>query len=188
VFFPFEQDVSRGLAFTIKTRSDPAAVLNGLRRSIAGIDPQLPVFRPRSMQEWIDLALVGRRVPAFIAMAFAIAALFLSAVGVYGVLAYSVALRQRDFGVRMALGGTSGDIFGLVLRGGLRIVAAGVAAGLVVAFFVGRLMHAQLFNVQPLDPIVMLAGTMVLTLVALIASVVPAWRASRISPNVALSR
>ena len=121
-------------------------------------------------------------------MAFAVVALFLSAIGVYGVLAYSVAQRQRDFGVRMALGGTSGDIFGLVLRGGLRVVAAGLGAGLIVAFFVGRLMHAQLFDVAPLDPIVMLGGTLTLTVVALCASIIPAWRASRISPNVALSR
>jgi putative ABC transport system permease protein len=174
------------LAFTIKTRSDPAEVLNGLRRSIAGIDPQLPVFRPRSMQEWIDLALVGRRhcLHRHGLRRGGLVSRRSASTACLRTTSRSVSGTWRAHG----LGGTSGDIFGLVLRGGLRVVAAGLGAGLIVAFFVGRLMHAQLFDVAPLDPIVMLGGTLTLTVVALCASIIPAWRASRISPNVALSR
>jgi ABC-type antimicrobial peptide transport system permease subunit len=123
-----------------------------------------------------------------IAVAFAVVALFLSAVGVYGVLAYGVAQRRRELGVRLALGGTAGRIFGIVLGRGLRIVGAGLAAGLIGAFFVGRLMKSQLVDVAPADPIVLLLVSATLVVVALAASLVPAWRASRIDPIVVLSR
>jgi ABC-type antimicrobial peptide transport system permease subunit len=163
-------------------------VSNSVRAALAQIDPQVPAFRPRSMQEWIDLALVGRRVPMLIAMTFAAVALFLSAVGVYGVLAYGVVQRRRELGVRLALGGTSSRIFGLVLAGGVRIVVFGLAIGLAGAYFVGQIMRSQLVNVTPTSPIVLLLVTLILSGVALVASLIPAWRASRIDPIVVLSR
>jgi ABC-type antimicrobial peptide transport system permease subunit len=140
------------------------------------------------MQEWIDRALVGRRVPMLIAMAFGVVALLLAAVGIYGVLAYGVAQRQREIGVRLALGGTAAGVFGLVLRDGLRIVGIGVAVGLASSATAGQLMKSQLFNVAPMDPVVLGGGTAALVVVALIATMIPAWRASRIDPIVALGR
>lgn len=187
VFYPYEQNAARTLTFTIKARG-AGGVSNSVRAALAQIDPQVPAFRPRSMQEWIDQALVGRRVPMLIAMTFAAVALFLSAVGVYGVLAYGVVQRRRELGVRLALGGTSARIFGLVLAGGVRIVVFGLAIGLAGAYFVGQVMRSQLVNVTPTSPVVLLLVTLILSGVALVASLIPAWRASRIDPIVVLSR
>src|SRR6185295_11838244 len=86
VFFPFEQNTPGGLTFVVRTRDASAPIVNDIRRAVAAIDPQLPVYRPRTMNEWIDLALVGRRVPMLIAIAFGVVALFLASIGVYGVL------------------------------------------------------------------------------------------------------
>ena len=187
VFYPFEQSPGRNLAFAVKTRTS-TALTNNIRQALADVDAQVPAYRPRSMQAWIDLAFVGRRVFMVIAMAFGGVALFLAAVGIYGVLAYSVAQRRRELGVRMALGGTAMSIFGIVLADGLKIVAIGLTAGLTGSYFVGQVMKSQLFNVSPLNPLVLALVTLTLSAVALLASVIPAWRASRIDPIVVLSR
>jgi ABC-type antimicrobial peptide transport system permease subunit len=104
------------------------------------------------------------------------------------VLAYGVVQRQREIGVRLALGGTAAGVFGLVLRDGLKIVGIGVAAGLASSVAVGQLMKSELFDVAPLNPVVLGVGTAALVIVALVATMIPAWRASRIDPIVALSR
>jgi predicted permease len=184
-YFPWEQTPSRGPTFIV--RSSSPAILSDVRREIAKIDPQLPVFRTQTMQEWIDRAMVGRRAPMLIAVAFAVVALLLSAVGIYGVLAYGVVQRRRELGVRMALGGTSGNVFGLVLRDGLKIAGIGLAVGLGSSFLVGQLMKSQLFDVAPMNPMIIGAMTGALLVVALVASAIPAWRASRINPIIALS-
>ena len=188
VYYPFEQATPGGMTFTVRTRDAAAPIVNDIRRVVAGIDPQLPVFRPRTMNEWIDLALIGRRMPMLIAMAFGVVALFLAAIGVYGVLAYNVSQRRRDLGVRMALGGTSGDVFKLILGYGMRIVGIGLALGLLLSIGLGQLMRTSLFNVTPLNPVVLGAMSAILMLVAIVASLIPAWRASRINPIVVLSR
>ena len=188
VYLPFEQEPNRGMSFAVKTRTASTPIVNSLRQAVAAVDPQVPVYRSRTMPEWIDLALIGRRLPMVIALAFGVVALLLAAIGVYGVLAYNVSQRRRDLGVRMALGGTSGDIFQLVLLHGLKIVGSGLAIGLVLSLFLGQLMKTLLFNVAAIDPIVLLLVTAGLSAVALVATVIPAWRASRIDPIVVLSR
>ncbi len=187
-YLPYEQSPERGFAMTVKTARPSATIERDMRRAVAGIDPELPVYLVRSMPEWIDRALIGRRVPMLIAMAFGGVALFLSAVGIYGVLAYGVSQRQRELGVRMALGGSGTSVFGLVLRDGLKIVALGIAIGLAGSFFVGRLMQRELFNVAPMNPLVLALVTVMLAVVALLASGIPALRASRINPIVVLGK
>jgi putative ABC transport system permease protein len=187
-YFPYEQNPFRGLTFTIRTAGAAPTINTDVHRAIAGLDPQLPVFRQQPMQQWIDRELVGRRIPMLIAIAFGAVALFLSAVGIYGVLAYSVAERKRELGVRMALGGSGSNVFGLVLKDGLRIVGFGLAVGLGGAYFVGQLVKSLLFNVAPMNPVVLVAASGILSAVALIACAVPALRASRINPIVVLSR
>jgi predicted permease len=187
-YFPYEQSPGRNLALIVKTDGEPAAVVESIRRAVAGIDPQLPVYRPRSMEEWVDLALAGRRVPMLIAMAFGVVALLLAAIGIYGVLAYGVAERRRELGVRMALGGTAANVFGLVLRDGVTIVGIGLMIGLILSFVLTPLMKALLFNVAAINPVVLLLVTLALAAVAIVASVVPAWRASKIDPILVLSR
>jgi predicted permease len=187
-YFPFAQSPRRNISFAVRTSGPPSGAANSLRRVVAGLDPQLPAYDVKPMQEWIDDALVGRRVPMLIAMGFGAVALFLAAVGIYGVLAYSVAQRKRELGVRMALGGSTGSVFGLVLTDGVKVVAAGIAVGLIGAFFVGRLMRNQLFNVAPMNPLVLAAVTATLSVVAVVAVAIPALRASRIDPAVVLGK
>jgi ABC-type antimicrobial peptide transport system permease subunit len=115
-------------------------------------------------------------------------ALFLASVGIYGVLAYGVSQRRREMGVRMALGGTASDIFQLVAVDGVKIIVIGLILGLAGAFVVGRLMTNLLFGVTPLDPLVIAGMTLTLVVVALVASVIPAWRATTINPIVVLGK
>jgi putative ABC transport system permease protein len=186
-YLSFAQNPTRNFSFAV--RSPAAAGEAGtIRQVVAGLDPQLPAYFVKPMQEWIDDALVGRRVPVLIAGAFGLVALLLSAVGIYGVLAYSVAQRRRELGVRLALGGSSGSVFGLVLMDGVRVVGAGLAVGLVAAFFVGRLMRSQLFEVAPMNPFVLAPVTVLLAVVALVAVAIPAFRASRIDPAIVLGK
>jgi predicted permease len=187
-YFPFDQAPQPGLTFVVRTTGATPAIANDIRRVTAAIDPQLPVYRIQPMQEWIDQALVGRRAPMMIAMVFGGVALFLSAVGIYGVLAYSVAQRRRELGVRMALGSSGASVFRLVLREGLMVIAVGVAGGLTGAFFVGRLMQNQLFNVAPMNPMVLTIVTVTLATVAVTAVAIPALRASRINPASVLGK
>jgi predicted permease len=188
VYFPWEQQPGRGPTLVVKTRREVPELVSSIRRAIAGINPQVPVFRERTMQEWIDRQLIGRRLPMFVALAFGVVALLLAAIGTYGVLAHSVNERRRELGVRMALGGSSGSVFGLVLRDGARVIAAGLALGLIGAYWVGRAVQSQLVDVAPLNPVVFLSVAALLSVVGLTACLIPAWRASRINPVVVLAR
>jgi len=187
-YFPLDQNPSRGMSFAIKTRGGSASIVSSLRQAVTAVNPQVPVFRPRTMPEWIDRTLAGRRLPMIISLAFGLVALLLAAIGVYGVLAYNVSQRRRDLGVRMALGGTASDVFRLVLFYGLRIVVVGLAIGLALSLFLGQIMKTLLFNVGGIDPGVLAIVSAGLLTVALVASVIPAWRASRIDPSMVLSR
>ena len=187
-YFPMEQSPQRTMTLTVRTKIPSTTIQSDIRRVVAGLDSQLPVYRAQPMQQWIDDALVGRRLPVLISIAFGVVALLLSAIGIYGVLAYGVAQRRRELGVRMALGGTSASVFGLVLSDGLKIVAIGLAIGLASSVVVGQLMKSQLFGVTPLSPMVLALVTLALSVVALTASAIPALRASRINPIVVLGK
>jgi ABC-type antimicrobial peptide transport system permease subunit len=162
-------------------------VINTLRSKIAAIDAELPLYGVRTMVERMDDSLISRRVPMLLAMAFATVALLLSAIGVYGVLAYQVAQRRREIGIRMALGSTTREVFALVLRDGLKIAAVGLTVGLAGTYFVGQAMQSQLYDVAPMEPAVVGAVAFVLTAVALAATIIPARRASRVNPLTALT-
>jgi predicted permease len=187
-YFPYEQNAQRGFTFTVRTRTASPTIQSDIRRVVSGLDSQLPVFRNQAMQQWIDDSLVSRRLPMIVALAFGIVALLLSAIGIYGVLAYGVAHRRRELGVRMALGGTSASVFGLVLGDGLKIVGIGLAIGLASSLGVGQLMKSQLYGVTAVSPMVLALVTIGLSIVALTASAIPALRASRINPIVVLGR
>jgi predicted permease len=187
-YFPIEQIRPGGMTFTVKLAGPSATIASDIKKAIAGIDPELPVFRVQPMQEWIDRALVGRRAPMLIAAGFSAIALFLAGVGIYGVLAYGVSARKRELGVRMALGGSTGSVFRLVLTDGLWIAGSGLAAGLIGSFFVGRLMQTLLYGVTPMNLAVIGMVTGVLGAVALVATAIPAMRASRINPVIVLSK
>jgi ABC-type antimicrobial peptide transport system permease subunit len=158
-----------------------------VRRALAGSDAEVPLYSVRTLTERMEQALVSRRAPMLLALAFGIVALFLAAVGLYGVLSYQVAQRRREIGIRMALGGDARSIFGLVVREGMLLALLGGIAGLAGAFALARTLESQLYDVRATDPRVLAAVVGILALVALAACLVPARRASRVDPVVALT-
>jgi ABC-type antimicrobial peptide transport system permease subunit len=159
-----------------------------VRQKLAAIDRELPLSDVRTMPEWIDRTLVSRRVPMYLSLAFGAVGLFLSAVGIYGVLAYGVEQRRRELGVRMALGSSAGAVFKMVLTGGLTIIGIGLALGLGGSYLVGRVMQSQLYGVAPLELVVVASVVVILGTVALAASIIPSWRATKINPIVVLGK
>jgi len=187
-YFPIEQDPVRLMTFAIRTKAEPAALVEPVRREVAALDPELPVFSTKTMEERADESLVTRRWPVLLSMGFGTVALLLSAVGIYGVLAYLVTQRTKEIGIRMALGGTPRTIFDLVLKEGLALLGIGFVLGGVGTFAIRRSLEAQLYGVRPGDPGVLAIATLVLGAVALTACVVPARLATRIDPVLALNR
>jgi predicted permease len=186
-YFPAQQGEIRGMTLVARTAGDPNLLAGAIRQQISAIDPELPFFSVRPMERRIEQSLVSRRTPMMLATLFGGIALFLAAIGIYGVLAYQVAQRRREIGIRLALGSDARRIFGLVVSEGLWLVAVGVAAGLAGAFAIRRAMETQLFGVQPMDPLVLSLVAGVLAAVAFLACAVPARRAARIDPMIALA-
>jgi predicted permease len=186
-YFSFAQSPSSLLVLTVRADRNADALEGGVRNAIASVDREVPVFSVQTMDERLGFALVPRRVPMLIGMAFGIIALFLAAVGIYGVLAYQVSQRRREIGIRMALGSTAGSIVGLVLRDGMRITVVGLAVGLLGLLGMTRVIRGLLYGVRPADPIVIVLVALVLAGVAFVATLIPARRAARVSPMAALT-
>lgn len=191
-YFPFAQEPTRYFTFVLRRGSSatalvrPESVVSGLRTAVAAIDPELPLFDVHTMEERINDSLLTRRTSLLLSSSFGVIALFLAALGIYGVLAYLVSQRTREIGIRMALGGTTRSTFELVLREGAVIVALGLGLGLLGVFALGRVLEGQLYGVSAADPTVAVVVGLGLAVVALGASVIPARRASRIDPLIAL--
>ncbi|HSK09254.1 MAG TPA: FtsX-like permease family protein [Vicinamibacterales bacterium] len=185
-YYPMAQNPSLGMTVAVRTAGDPAAMANALRKAVAAADPALPLYRLRTFEQVADDSLLTRRWPMLVITAFGAVALLLAAVGLYGVLAYLVTQRTREIGVRMALGGTPRAIFNLVAREGLVLMTAGVAAGAVGVVTLKRTMASQLYGVQAGDPRVLAAATLVLGLIAFLACAIPARRATKVDPILAL--
>jgi ABC-type antimicrobial peptide transport system permease subunit len=149
---------------------------------VASLDPELPVFDVRTMEERTDSALLQRRTPALLSVAYGAVALLLSAVGLYGVLAYLVAQRSREIAIRIAVGSSAREVFGLVFREGALLVGAGLLAGALGALLLRRSVAGLLFGVRATDPVVIGASVALLVAVALLACALPARRATRIDP------
>jgi len=186
-YFPFAQDAGRGMTLVTRTAGEPTAITSAIRQQIKAIDPELPFFSVRPMQQRLEESLMSRRTPMLLAILFGVIALFLASIGIYGVLAYQVAQRRREIGIRLALGGNGRRIFGLVVSEGLWLLGIGIVLGAIGAFAIRRAMETQLFGIQPMDPLVVGSVAIVLAIVAFAACAVPARRASRIDPLIALS-
>jgi predicted permease len=186
-YYPMSQDPSFGVTFAVRTGTDPAAAAAPVRDAIASLDRELPLFDTRTMDEWLDKSLVSRRSPVVLSLGFGAVALFLSAIGIYGVLAYGVTQRTKEIGIRIALGSSARAIFELVLREGLVLVGVGVVLGVAGAFVLRKSLQSQLFGISAADPAVAAIVLAVLAGVATVACVLPARRATRIDPIVALT-
>jgi putative ABC transport system permease protein len=175
-----------GLTLFVRTSRPAGDVVSALRNQVRAIDPALPLFDAGSLAEAVDSSFDNRRAVILLLAAFAGLALFLSALGIYGVLAYDVSQRTREIGVRSAIGASRSQIANLILRQGLWKAAIGVVLGLIGAAVLSKSMTTLLFNVRPTDPRVYAVVSFVLIGVALLASYLPARRASQIDPLIAL--
>lgn len=181
-YFPYAQGDGAGGTFAVRTTLEAAAVIRGLRASLAQIDPELAVFDIRMMAERVNLSVAPRRTALSLAVAFGVIAILLSAIGVYGVLAYLVTQRRRELGIRMALGSSRGGVFRLLMSEGALLTGLGLGLGLLAAVFLQGVLAKQVYGVQALDPWLLALSALGLGAVALLASVLPAMRAMRVDP------
>jgi predicted permease len=185
-YFPFAQQPERTLTFAVRTDGDPTLVSHAVRDAIQSIDRELPVFDLQPMERWTTKSLASRRAAMLLSLIFSAVALFLAAVGIYGVLVYVVAQRRKEIGIRLALGASARGVFALVMQEGLVVSAVGFGLGAIGVFALQRALQSQLFGIAITDPIVLVVVTGLLASVAAAACAVPAWRASRIDPRVAM--
>ena len=176
----------RSMTLVVKTEQEPATLAGAIRQRIRTLDPELPVADVRTMTEVVGATLSTPRFTGVLLGTFAILALILSAVGIYGVLSYVVSRRTREIGIRVAIGAQRSQVIALVLRNGLSLALAGVAIGVAIAAWASRLLGGLLHDVRPGDPATFAAVALLLSAVAVVASFVPAWRASRVDPVVVL--
>src|SRR3954470_21121593 len=186
-YFPMDQDASSGMTFAIKTTADPISLAGAVRGVLGSLDRELPVFDTSTLDQRVEKSLVSRRSPVLLSLSFGAVALCLSAIGIYGVLAYLVTQRRKEIGIRIALGSSGRAIFDLVLREGLILIATGFALGGIGAIVLRKSLESQLFGVSASDPAVLVAVTAILAVVAVAACTLPARRAMRINPIIALS-
>lgn len=186
-YFPFGQNVPSSIVVTVQSAAAPSAVETDLRRVLASLDPRLPLFDVQVMRARVDESLRARRATMTLALAFGGLALGLSALGLYGVLAFLVAQRTREIGIRMALGGSASAIASLVLRESVIVVGVGLAVGLAGAAWLGRLLASEVADVGGLEPLSIVIAVTLLLLAALLATAAPARRALRVDPAVTLA-
>jgi predicted permease len=185
-FVPLDQQDWLASTLEVRTAGDPALAADAVRAAMREADPRLPVLSVRTMRAQIERTLVGERLMALLSGAFGLSALFLVCVGLYGVMARWSAERTGEIGVRMALGATTAGVQWMVMRQGLGLVLFGVAVGLPLAMVAARLLRTLLFGIAPVDLVTLAAAFLALVAVALVAVYLPARRASRIDPLVAL--
>jgi putative ABC transport system permease protein len=187
MYVPYAQDANWGsMSFVIRTQGDPSATFNAIRNEIRSIEKGAPVFNTRTMTEVLAISMAPRRTPMLLLTAFAGVALLLAMIGIYGVTAYYVTQRTQEIGIRMALGAQMRDVLALVLKSGMILSAIGVVAGVAGAFAVTRWMKTLLFGVTPTDWLTLAAVTGVVLITALLACYIPARRATKVDPMVAL--
>jgi len=190
VFSPHAQGVEGGVAgnmeLAVRTSSDPLSMAASLREQVHQLDKDQSVADMRTLDQVVSASLAQRRLNTLLLTGFAALALLLAAIGVYGVISYAVEQRTREIGIRMALGATRGKVFRLVVGEGMLLALIGLGVGLVAAFGLARLMTSLLYGVAPSDPVTFLAVSILLSGVAFVASYIPARRATKVDPMVAL--
>jgi putative ABC transport system permease protein len=181
---PYANSIPRELL--VRTRSDPRSLAEAVRRVIWSVNPQQPVGRVRTMDDWIDLDVADRKQQTMLLGTFAGLALLLASIGLYGVLSYSVTQRGREIGVRIALGASAADVTRIVVQHGFQLIAAGLMAGFLLSWAATRAMIKLLYGVRAMDPATFAGVAALLAVIALAACWIPARRAARVDPIVAL--
>jgi putative ABC transport system permease protein len=185
-YMPFEQDNDHSWSLVMRTAGDPMQLAEPVRRLVLELDPNLPVADIVPMRQYLDDTTVSNRVLSTLLGAFAAAALLLAAVGVYGVISHDAASRTHEIGVRMAVGASGGEVLRMVLRQSLGMVGIGILIGVGLAFLASRWLSAELYGIGPADPLTLLAAPIFLCVVAIVATLLPARRAARVDPLIAL--
>ena len=185
VYYP-QLQMPDGITIHVRTSGDPRRLLTAVRREVATVAPTWMIERPRTLEEHIGASLLPQRIAAGLLGAFGVVALLLAAVGLYGVVAFAVAQRTREIGIRVALGAQSGEVLGLMLRQGMTLAGIGLLVGVPLAAVVAKLVSGLLVGTGAADPLVFVGAAGLLALVTLVASYVPARRASRVDPMLAL--
>ncbi len=186
LYYPLAQSSSNGLTLVVRAEGDPTALTASIRAAVLQVDPEQPIFDVKTMPQWMEEVAQSRRAPMVLLSSFSTVAILLAALGVYGVLAFAVAQRMTEFGVRLALGATAGNIASLVIRDAARLIGVGLALGMLGFTFFSRIVESLLFEVSPLDPATLALAPTLLAVIGLIAGLIPALRATRVDPMIAL--
>jgi predicted permease len=186
IYVPYRQHKQRHMTFAVKTEADPAALVASVRASLAALDPDVPIYAVRSQEAQNDMAMGEERLFARLVSSVAVIALLLSCLGLYGTLAYSVARRTGEIGVRMALGANHARVVRMVLGESLLPVLTGAAVGLAVVLGASGLVRAMLFGLEPTDPATLVGAALIVLVTALAAAWLPSRRAARVEPMAAL--
>ncbi|HYP00238.1 MAG TPA: FtsX-like permease family protein, partial [Pyrinomonadaceae bacterium] len=186
VYRSYRQVPRRGLTVVVRTAGAPLGSLDVLRSQIRALDPQQPLYNVRTVEQVLNESIARPRFNMLLITILAAVALVLATVGIYGVISYMVTQRTHEIGIRMALGARPRDVFGMVLRQGLLIAVLGMGSGLVAAFAVTRLLASLLYDVRPTDVVTFAGVSALLTVVVLLACYIPARRATKVDPMIAL--
>jgi putative ABC transport system permease protein len=186
VYWPENQKPYSGMTLAIRASGNPMLLAPTIQRQVSAIDPDLPVYHIRTMTEVMGDSLQRRRLALILLTAFAGLALLLASIGIYGVTSYGIAQRQAEIGLRMALGADRGQVLSMMIRNGLATVAIGLGLGLILALILTRLISGLLFAVQASDPLALGGAALLLITAALLAIFIPARRATKVNPMVAL--
>jgi len=186
IYAPYEQMTDKAMALAVRTTMDTQAVVKAVKQAVWSVDRGQPVFQIRSMEDYLSLAGTAPRLSTALLLVFASISMLLAALGIHGVVSYGVAQRTREFGLRMALGSTPGQVKALVVLSGIKTALIGLAAGMAGAAALASALRALLYGVAPLDPGVMAGVAALLLTVTLIANYIPARRATHIDPMEAL--
>lgn len=187
MYLPLAQEPFNGLTFIVKTETDPASLAPAVREALWRVDPGQAIWANQPVTDLLTEWTSQRRFNTVLLTAFAAIALVLASIGVYGLMAFSVEQRVNEFGIRRALGGDASAIVSTVMRKGMTLALNGVVLGLVGALAVGRLIRGMLFGVEPFDPLTFVGVAALVVAVALTAAFLPAYRATRVDPMVALA-
>jgi putative ABC transport system permease protein len=185
-YIAHQQSTSRSMYMVVRTSSDPTNLATAIRNEVWAIDKDQPVARVRTMEQLLTASVSQPKFRTLLIGVFACVALLLAAVGIYGVISYSVTQRTHEFGIRMALGARQGSILKMVVGHGLRLALIGTGIGLVGAYFATQVLSSLLYEVSTTDFLTFVYISLLLTGVALLASYIPARRATKVDPMVAL--
>ncbi len=185
-YFPLAQKYDGGMSLHLRTATKPELLLAAVQQEFRALDPKLPIYNVKTLEQYRRDAISEKRIQAVLVGGFGLLALALASLGLYGVLSFSVAQRTQEIGIRMALGASQRDVLRLVIGQGIKLIAIGVALGLAGAFAASRVLQSLLFGVSPTDPLTFVGVPLLLLIVALLACWIPARRATKVDPMIAL--